>query len=138
MFRKENIMVLRKEPGIFVRTGFTDMRKQINGLSAMARELRPEGPFGGAYYLFCGKTRKKLKILYWEKTGFCLWQKRLEKDSFPWPKNGGLGKEATAVIGRQYGIEGEMREALRNGGINTDTFVMRRKEGAAPVPGYTV
>jgi hypothetical protein len=34
MFRKENIMVLRKEPGIFVRAGFTDMRKQINGLSA--------------------------------------------------------------------------------------------------------
>jgi hypothetical protein len=34
MLRKENIMVLRKEPGIFVRTGFTDMRKQINGLSA--------------------------------------------------------------------------------------------------------
>ncbi|MDR2435196.1 MAG: hypothetical protein LBD47_11625 [Treponema sp.] len=38
-------MVMRKEPRIFVRTGFTDMRKQINGLSAMVRELRPEGPF---------------------------------------------------------------------------------------------
>jgi transposase len=88
-------MVLRKEPRIFVRTGYTDMRKQINGLSAMVRELRAEGPFDGAYYLFCGKTRKKLKILYWEKTGFCLWQKRLEKDSFPWPKNGGSLDEHT-------------------------------------------
>jgi transposase len=47
--------------------------------------------------------------------------------------NGSLGKEAIGIIGELYGIEGEMREALRNGGINTDTFVMRRKEGAAPV-----
>jgi transposase len=88
-------MVLRKEPGIFVRTGFTDMRKQINGLSAMVRELRPEGPFDGACHLFCGKSRKKLKILYWEKTGFCLWQKRLEKDIFPWPRSGGRLDEHT-------------------------------------------
>ncbi|MDR2029755.1 MAG: IS66 family insertion sequence element accessory protein TnpB [Treponema sp.] len=89
MLRNENIMVLRKEPRIFVKTGFTDMRKQINRLSAMVRELRPEGPFDGAYYLFCGKTRKKLKILYWERTRFCLCQKRLEKDRFSWPKDRG-------------------------------------------------
>jgi hypothetical protein len=57
-------MVLRKESRIFVKTGFTDRRRQINGLSAMVGELRPEGPFDGAYYLFCGKTRKNLKILY--------------------------------------------------------------------------
>jgi hypothetical protein len=51
MFRKENIMVMRKEPRIFVRTGFTDMRKQINGLSAMVRELRPAlyAPFTPGY-----------------------------------------------------------------------------------------
>jgi len=73
---------------VFVRLGFTDMRKQINGLSALVQELRPEGPFDGSYYIFCGKTRRVAKVLYWDQTGFCLWQKRLEQDSFPWPRDG--------------------------------------------------
>jgi transposase len=82
-------MQLNKERRIFARLGFTDMRKQINGLAALVQELRPEGPFDEAYYIFCGKTRKVVKILYWDRTGFCLWIKRLERDSFPWPRDGG-------------------------------------------------
>jgi transposase len=78
-------MILEKEKRVFVRMGFTDMRKQINGLSAIIQELKPEGPFDGSYYVFCGKTRKSIKIVYWDKNGFCLWLKRLEQDSFPWP-----------------------------------------------------
>jgi transposase len=81
-------MILEKEKRIFVRMGFTDMRKQINSLSAVIQELKPEGPFDGSYYVFCGKTRKVIKIVYWDKNGFCLWLKRLEQDSFPWPKAG--------------------------------------------------
>jgi transposase len=81
-------MILEKEKRVFVRMGFTDMRKQINGLSAIIQELKPEGPFDGSYYVFCGKTRKSIKIVYWDKNGFCLWLKRLEQDSFPWPKAG--------------------------------------------------
>lgn len=81
-------MQLNKERRVFARLGFTDMRKQINGLAALVQELRPEGPFDGAYYVFCGKTRRVVKILYWDRTGFCLWIKRLEQESFPWPRNG--------------------------------------------------
>jgi transposase len=81
-------MVLRKATKIFVRLGFTDMRKQINGLSSIVQQLRPDGPFDGNYYVFCGKTRRVAKILYWDKTGFCLWQKRLEQDKFSWPRDG--------------------------------------------------
>ena len=81
-------MILEKEKRVFVRMGFTDMRKQINGLSAVIQELKSEGPFDGSYYVFCGKTRKIIKIVYWDKNGFCLWLKRLEQDSFPWPKAG--------------------------------------------------
>jgi len=80
-------MILRKETKIFVQLGFTDMRKQINGLSAIVQRSRPQGPFDGAYYVFCGKTKKVIKILYWDKTGFCLWLKRLEQDIFPWPNH---------------------------------------------------
>jgi transposase len=72
----------------FAKIGFTDMRKQINGLRALVQELHPEGPFDGSYYVFCGKTRRIIKVLYWDLNGFCLWIKRVERDSFPWPKSG--------------------------------------------------
>ncbi|WP_081967669.1 IS66 family insertion sequence element accessory protein TnpB [Colwellia psychrerythraea] len=49
-------------------------------------------PFSNVYLhrgpiVFCSKQRNKLKLLYWDKTDFCLWYKRLEKDKFKWPKN---------------------------------------------------
>jgi len=81
-------MELGEERRVFVRLGFTDMRKQINGLAAIVQELKPDGPFDGSYFVFCGKTKRVLKILYWDATGFCLWQKRLEKERFPWPREG--------------------------------------------------
>ncbi|WP_083819964.1 IS66 family insertion sequence element accessory protein TnpB [Gracilinema caldarium] len=58
------------------------------GLAALVQQLRPEGPFDGSYYVFCGKSRRVLKILYWDCTGFYLWQKRLENEQFPWPRSG--------------------------------------------------
>jgi transposase len=72
---------------IFVRTGPTDMRKQINGLSIIVESEMELNPFEPNVFLFCNKPRNRLKILYWDKNGFCLWLKRLEKDKFPWPRN---------------------------------------------------
>ena len=71
---------------IFLRVGKTDMRKSINGLSAMAADELEQNPLSGDLFLFSNR-RNLLKILYWDKNGFCLWQKRLEKHRFPWPKN---------------------------------------------------
>ena len=73
---------------IFVRPGSTDMRKQINGLAAIVQENLRLDPLDGSLYLFLGKDRKRLKALYWDRNGFCMWQKRLERDRFPWPKDG--------------------------------------------------
>ena len=72
---------------VFLRTGATDMRKSINGLSALVQYEMKKNPFGPGYYLFCSRSRKLLKILYWDRTGFALWYKRLEAERFPWPKD---------------------------------------------------
>jgi transposase len=87
---------------MYVRTGFTDMRKQINGLAIMIQDEMKLDPVSGHLFIFCGKTRRRLKILYWDRNGFCLWLKRLERDTFPWPRTEGevrtLDRERLAML----------------------------------------
>lgn len=70
---------------IYVRPGSTDMRKQINGLSILVQEELELDPFSGALFVFCNARRHLLKILYWDRSGYALWMKRLEEAKFPWP-----------------------------------------------------
>lgn len=69
---------------VYLAPGATDMRKAINGLSALAEQLDLD-PFSGHLFVFCNRGRKIVKVLYWDTNGFCLWQKRLEKQTFKWP-----------------------------------------------------
>jgi len=71
---------------IFIRPGYTDLRKAANGLSAMVEQQMAGEPFSGNVYLFCNKERKLLKAIWWDRNGFWLSQKRLEQDKFPWPE----------------------------------------------------
>lgn len=70
---------------IFIKPGATDLRKGASGLSILIEEDMKEKPFSGSLFLFCNKSRTLLKGLWWDKTGFWLCQKRLEKDRWPWP-----------------------------------------------------
>ncbi|NJL30120.1 MAG: IS66 family insertion sequence element accessory protein TnpB [Thermoanaerobaculia bacterium] len=70
---------------IYVRPGVTDLRKQINGLANLVSEGMAGEPLSGNVYLFSNGERRLLKALYWDRNGFCLWHKRLERDRFPWP-----------------------------------------------------
>ena len=63
------------------------MRKQINGLALIVQEQMQLSPFDPALFVFCNGQRRILKALYWGRTGFCLWMKRLENHRFPWPRN---------------------------------------------------
>jgi transposase len=72
---------------IYVRPGSTDLRKAVNGLTVMIQEKMEKDPFNGSVYLFCNRGRKLLKAVWWDKTGFWLCQKRLEKNKFPWPED---------------------------------------------------
>ena len=81
---------------IFVRPGVTDMRKAINGLSMLASEQMQQDPLSGSLFLFCNRYRRIMKALYWDRNGFCLWQKRLEKDRFPWPASEEAARKISA------------------------------------------
>ena len=70
---------------IFLHRDFIDFRKAINGLTALVEGELNRDAYTGDLFVFCNKSKDKLKILYWDKTGFALWQKRLEKQKFKWP-----------------------------------------------------
>jgi len=78
---------------IFIKPGPTDLRKASNGLTVIVQEEMKEDPFSGNIYLFCNRDRKLLKAVYWDRTGFWLSQKRLEKEKYPWPQTSGEAKE---------------------------------------------
>ncbi|WP_286287996.1 IS66 family insertion sequence element accessory protein TnpB [Thalassotalea piscium] len=72
-------------PDVYLHRQFVDFRKSINGLSALLDSELQLPVLSGALFVFCNKGRDKLKILYWDQTGFALWYKRLERDKFKWP-----------------------------------------------------
>jgi len=78
---------------IFIRPGITDLRKAVNGLAVMIEQEMSGWPFSGDVYLFCNGERKLLKAVYWDRNGFWLSQKRLEKDKFPWPQTSEAAQE---------------------------------------------
>lgn len=72
--------------GIFIHRERVDMRKAINGLSAIVEEAGMGALTGPNLFVFSGRRKHTIKVLYWDKTGFALWQKRLEEARFPWPR----------------------------------------------------
>ena len=50
-------------------------------------------PFSKSLFLFCNGQHRLLKIVYWDRNGFCLWQKKLQRDKFPWPESEDAARE---------------------------------------------
>ena len=73
---------------VYLACGATDMRKSINGLAAIVESSFRLDPFTGALFVFCNRSRDRLKILEWDADGFWLYFKRLEKGHFRWPVEG--------------------------------------------------
>ena len=76
-----------------------DFRKSINGLSILVEDVLDLDPFSAQLFVFTNRKRDKVKILYWERSGFVLWYKRLEKDRFPWPRT--AEESVISVTGRE-------------------------------------
>jgi transposase len=102
---------------VYLACGATDMRKEINGLSAIVELSFRLDPFGGSLFVFCNRGRNMLKILEWDGDGFWLYFKRLEKGQFKWPP---AGKEATMTLSGD-----ELEQLLR--GMKVEQKLLRNE-----------
>ena len=76
-----------------------DMRKSIDGLAALVELEMELSPFQPALFVFCNRQRDKVKIRAWERNGFVLWYKRLERERFKWPDT--VGDDVMTLSGQQ-------------------------------------
>lgn len=79
------MMTFTQSAAIYLHVQPIDFRKQINGLSVLVQNAMELDVFSASLFVFVNRPRTRIKILYWEKNGFCLWLKRLEQHKFPWP-----------------------------------------------------
>lgn len=101
-----------------------DMRRGFDTLAAMVRDHLVGDPMSGNLFLFVGRNKDRIKILYWDKDGFALWYKRLEEGTFRLP----------AVKDQSVGIELKASElAMLLAGIDL-TSIKRRKRFVYPEP----
>lgn len=74
---------------LYLWRGATDLRKSIRGLCGVVRSQLGERPEGGGYFVFVNRRRNRVKILYWDRDGFCVWYKVLERGRFAVPPGEG-------------------------------------------------
>lgn len=85
-YERKHMLTIPAETPIYIYTAAVDMRKQINGLVNLLVESFDQNPQQGGLFVFTNSQRKKLKILFWDKNGFVLYYKRLEKSRFQYSK----------------------------------------------------
>ena len=100
---------------VYLAPGPTDLRKSIDGLSALVGAVFDLDPFSDRWFVFCNRQKDKLKILRWDTNGFWLYYRRLERGRFKWPVQTG---PAISITRRQLqwlldGLTIEQKQAHR-------------------------
>ena len=70
---------------IWIAAGITDMRRGFDGLAALVQTQLQADPFSGQIFVFRGRRGDRIKVLWWDGDGLCLFAKRLERHRFVWP-----------------------------------------------------
>lgn len=86
-------------PTVYLCSAPVDFRKGMHSLAVMVETHLQKDPFADGLFVFCNRQRTSVKIIYWERNGFCLWQKRLEKEHFFCPRD--ASRAVTELTGRQ-------------------------------------
>ncbi len=84
---------------ILVCTQPQDMRRSYDTLALVAKEVLGENPQSGALYVFVGKSASRVKVLWWDRNGFCLLQKRLHRALFVVPDGEVVAPAAVKIDG---------------------------------------
>jgi transposase len=94
------MIALGEHTKVYLAGGATDMRKSIDGLAGEVADVLGADPFSSHLFVFCNRGRDKLKILFWQRNGFWLWYRRLERERFVWPQPS-PGQAAVEISARQ-------------------------------------
>ena len=80
------VLSIAPSTDIYLAAGGTDLRKAFDSLASVVRNDLLKDPLSGALFVFCNRRRNRLKILWWERGGYLLLAKRLERGTFAWPQ----------------------------------------------------
>ena len=83
---------------IFLCRDPIDMRKSYDTLSSLVSSRLEEDPLSGSLFVFLNRPRDRIKVLYFERGGYCIWMKRLEAGSFPLPQGEGGKQKIDSVM----------------------------------------
>jgi len=108
---------LAPDAQVYLVTGYTDLRRGIDGLATIVQAQLRLDPFSKALFLFCGRRCDRIKGLLWEGDGFLLLYKRLDNGRFQWPRS---ETEAVMLTSQQIrwlleGLKIEQPKAIREG-----------------------
>lgn len=102
---------------VYIVTGYTDMRKGIDGLAQIVEGTLKGDVYSKAVYLFCGRNKTKMKALVWDGDGFLLLYKRLDNGRYRWPRTECEARQLTPQQLRwlMEGLEIEQKRAIQPG-----------------------